>query len=75
MSGNFSQALSVCRLQQPGRVNRRVHLPPTHPRVAACLERNGWLPNGTPVRGTVGSSRATATSRTIARVNAKMEHS
>ncbi len=49
MSGTFSQALSQCRLQQPGRLNRRVHLPPTNARVAACLKRKGWLPDGTPV--------------------------
>lgn len=42
----FPQALGICRMRQPGRVNRRVHLPPTHPGVAGCLRRRGWNPDG-----------------------------
>lgn len=44
----FHEALQTCRLQQPGRINRRVHLPPTSPGVARCLSRRGWNPDGTP---------------------------
>jgi len=47
-SHGFYNALQLCRLQQSGRANRRVHLPPTHPGVAACLERRGWTPDGVP---------------------------
>jgi len=50
---NFQQALRTCRLQQPGRLNRRVHVPPTHPRVAACLQRYGWQADGAPLPETV----------------------
>ncbi|HMN47242.1 MAG TPA: hypothetical protein PKE27_21875 [Povalibacter sp.] len=42
----FTEALQVCRMQQPGRANRRVHLPPTHAGVAGCLQRRGWNPDG-----------------------------
>lgn len=44
----FHEVLQRCRLQQPGRLNRRVHLPPTSPGVASCLSRSGWNPDGTP---------------------------
>lgn len=44
----FHETLQKCRLQQPGRLNRRVHLPPTSPGVARCLMRRGWNPDGTP---------------------------
>lgn len=43
---SFSQALHVCRMKQPGRTNRRLQLPPSQPRVAACLRRRGWSPEG-----------------------------
>lgn len=42
----FPEAVGICRMRQPGRMNRRVHLPPTHPGVAGCLRRRGWNPDG-----------------------------
>jgi hypothetical protein len=32
-------ALHDCRMQQPGRVNRRLNLPATNARIAACVAR------------------------------------
>lgn len=54
----FSQALGICRLQQPGRVNRRVHLPPTHQGVARCLKRRGWNTDGSRMPLEVSSARS-----------------
>lgn len=46
---SFQDDLKVCRFQQGGgQVFRRRSLPPTHPRIADCLERRGWTPEGTP---------------------------
>lgn len=45
----FGEVLGICRMQQPGRVNRRVHLPPEHAGVARCLRRRGWNPDGSPI--------------------------
>lgn len=45
-TGEFQKALSSCRLQRPGRINRRVHLPASHPEVARCLKRRGWNTDG-----------------------------
>lgn len=42
----FDNALHDCRMKQPGRVNRRLNLPPTSPGVAACLRQNGWETDG-----------------------------
>ena len=46
----FPEALGICRMQQPGRVNRRVHLPSTHPGVARCLRRRGWNSDGSRIQ-------------------------
>lgn len=46
----FPEALGICRMQQPGRVNRRVHLPPTHPGVARCLRQRGWNSDGSRIQ-------------------------
>lgn len=48
-SPSYHDALSICRRQQPGRMNKRVHLPPTHEGVARCLRYYGWLPDGAPI--------------------------
>lgn len=47
--GSFDSTLRACRLQQPGRLNKRQQLPPTNIHVAACLKRNGWLSDGSRV--------------------------
>lgn len=51
----FSEALGICRMQQPGRVNRRVHLPPTHSGVARCLKRRGWNSDGSRIQAAPAS--------------------
>ncbi|MBK6674604.1 MAG: hypothetical protein IPM70_05435 [Proteobacteria bacterium] len=46
---SFQEDLKACRFQQGGGlVFRRRSLPPTHPRIADCLQRRGWTPEGTP---------------------------
>lgn len=45
-NAGFDSTLSACRLWQPGRLNKRIRLPPTHSGVARCLKRQGWLPDG-----------------------------
>jgi hypothetical protein len=42
----FDEALRDCRMQQPGRINRRLSLRNDSPNVAACLRRNGFEVNG-----------------------------
>ena len=42
----YPDALHSCRLMQPNRTLRKSSLSPTHPLVAACLERHGWTPEG-----------------------------
>lgn len=44
--GTFQEALSSCRHEQGGRAIRRANIPPTQPRVAACLKDHGWNPDG-----------------------------
>jgi hypothetical protein len=46
----FSEAFGICRMQQPGRANRRVHLPPTHSGVAHCLRWRGWNSDGSRIQ-------------------------
>ena len=38
----YYDSLRVCRIQQPGRVSRRVHLSTTQFGVTQCLRRRGW---------------------------------
>lgn len=45
----FPDALRECRMLQPGFTNRKSRLPPTNPRVAECLSRHGWNPEGTQI--------------------------
>ena len=42
----FAEALRDCRLDQPGRVNRRLSLSPDSPGVEMCLAHFGWAPSG-----------------------------
>lgn len=42
----YPDALHSCRMMQPSRTLRKSSLSPTHPLVAACLERHGWTPEG-----------------------------
>ena len=44
----FSKSLQACRIQQPGRLNKRMALPATHPSVANCLKQHGWQTDGRP---------------------------
>ena len=37
----YYDSLRVCRLQQPGRLSRKMHLPPTQTNVARCLRGRG----------------------------------
>jgi hypothetical protein len=46
----FSEAFGICRMQQPGRANRRLHLPPTHCGVAHCLRWRGWNSDGSRIQ-------------------------
>jgi hypothetical protein len=46
---SFSATLHQCRMQQPGRLNRRLALAATRPSIAQCLRRRGWTPDGSPV--------------------------
>lgn len=46
---SFSSSLQHCRVQQPGRLNRRMALPATHPGIAGCLIRHGWHTDGFPL--------------------------
>lgn len=43
---SFTQALHECRMHQPGRLNRRLNLPPTSSGVSRCLKRHGWSSSG-----------------------------
>jgi hypothetical protein len=45
---SFPDALQSCRQMQPGRTLWKNHRPATFPLVAACLERHGWNPDGSP---------------------------
>lgn len=46
---SFQETLKVCRFQQGGGlIMRRRTLPPTQPRIAGCLARHGWTPDGMP---------------------------
>ncbi len=45
----FDEALHGCRMKQPGRINRRLSLPPNSPSVTACLHRLGWESTGSPL--------------------------
>jgi hypothetical protein len=45
---SYQQTLRTCRKLQPGRLNQRLNLPPQSIRVAACLRKRGWQPDGTP---------------------------
>lgn len=45
---SYEQTLRQCRKLQPGRLNKRLNLPPDNLRVAACLRKRGWQPDGTP---------------------------
>jgi hypothetical protein len=45
---SYEQTLRTCRKLQPGRLNHRLNLPPQSIRVAACLRKRGWHPDGTP---------------------------
>lgn len=44
----FAKSLQACRIQQPGRLNKRMALPATHPGVANCLKQHGWQTDGNP---------------------------
>ena len=50
-SSTFDDALHTCRTMQPNRVTRKFQLPPTDPRISACLERHGWKADGTQLPG------------------------
>jgi hypothetical protein len=45
----FEASLRKCRKLQPGRLNKRMSLPPTSLRVAQCLRKLGWQPDGSPL--------------------------
>jgi hypothetical protein len=45
---SFEATLRKCRKLQPGRLNKRINLPPTSLRVAQCLRKLGWQPDGSP---------------------------
>lgn len=44
---SFEATLRKCRKLQPGRLNKRMNLPPTSLRVSECLRKLGWQPDGT----------------------------
>jgi hypothetical protein len=46
---NFDRALHECRMQQPGRLNRKLNLPPTSLGVSRCLKQYGWTSSGEPI--------------------------
>lgn len=46
---SYQAALRECRMDEPGRTNRRLQRPPTSPGVAACLRRHGWQSDGKPI--------------------------
>lgn len=50
-SKTFSDALYACRSMQPNRLKGKFQLPPSHPRIAACLERRGWNESGGQLEG------------------------
>lgn len=54
VGAEFRRALRDCRVKQPGRMNKRMHRSPTSPAVASCLERRGWLPDGSPISPSEG---------------------
>jgi hypothetical protein len=43
---SFEATLRKCRRLQPGRLNKRMNLPPTSLRVSRCLRKLGWQPDG-----------------------------
>ena len=47
----FLDTLHDCRMQQPGRLNRRLALAATRPSIEQCLRRHGWKPDGSTVDG------------------------
>ena len=51
----FPNALSACRQQQPHRHGQKYRLPPTHPKIAACLKRHGWRTDGSRLDITTGT--------------------
>lgn len=43
---SFEATLRKCRRLQPGRLNKRMNLPPTSLRISRCLRKSGWEPDG-----------------------------
>lgn len=43
---SFEATLRKCRRLQPGRLNKRMNLPPTSLRISRCLRKLGWQPDG-----------------------------
>lgn len=43
---SYEATLEKCRRLQPGRLNRRMSLPPTSLHISECLRKRGWAPDG-----------------------------
>lgn len=48
---SFSEALQVCRAQQPNRIEGKFWLSPSSPRIRHCLEAHGWKADGKNLEG------------------------